>query len=206
MAKYSFLRKYVPFIALAVGILILCALVNCTEGFDAPAVSPPLLSVSGGKTASIYLLMKKADDIKIVAPKAVNAMIDTTKTKLEGNMLRIVLKDPYKVEDFVAFGFGKNGCTSTKNTDGQCWAQGIVDAGLTTISLINSDGKLQSRKMNKGLSKLPLTAVTTFKIGPIVPAAFGGLTNMDVNGDTANDGGKVSGPANVRIDILLSKP
>ena len=201
--KYN---KYYPFLALVIGILILYYVNNTLEGFAASDVSPALLSVPNGNKESIYLLMKNPNDIKIVAPKAAYAMIDATKTKMESNMLNIVLKAPYNVEDFVAFGFGKNRCTSTtKNKDDQCWAQGIVDAGLTTISLLKSDGKLQSRNMNKGLSKLPLKAVTTFKIGPIGPTAFGGPTIMNINGDKANDAGKVSGPANVRIDLLLSK-
>jgi len=209
MAKYSFLRKYYPFIALVVGILIVYCIVNVSEGFANPVSQPLIAAASGQKTVRVYLFMKDASNITIVPPTTADPIIDVANTKMQSNMLQLALKDNYNVQDFVAYGFGKNGCTpTTQNADGQCWGIGVVDQGLSTISLATVDGKLQNRSMAKAsLSKLPTKApLRTCKIGPIAPDAFGGLTTMNLKtGDPAKDGGKVSGPSNIYIDILLSK-
>jgi hypothetical protein len=208
MAKYSFLRKYYPFIVLVVGICLVCCVVNVKEAFANPVLQPLIAAAPGQKTVRVYLFMKDASNITIVPPTTADPIIDVANTKMQSNMLQLALKDNYNVQDFVAYGFGKNGCTSaTQNKDGQCWGIGIVDQGPATISLATMDGKLQNRSMAKGLSKLPTKApLKTCKIGPISPAAFGGPTTMNLKtGDPAKDGGKVSGPANVYIDILLSK-
>jgi len=209
MAKYSFLRKYYPFIALVVGILLVYCVVNVSEAFANPVSQPLIAAAPGQKTVRVYLFMKDASNITIVPPTTADPIIDVANTKMQSNMLQLGLKDNYNVLDFVAYGFGKNGCTpTTQNADGKCWGIGMVDQGPTTISLATLDGKLQNRSMAKvSMSKLPTqTPLKTCKIGPISPASFGGPTAMDLTtGDPAKDGGKVSKESNIYIDILLSK-
>jgi len=204
------LKKEYALGVLVVGIVLMYFLITTTEGFATPTPTPLLSSVPGGTTASIYILMPNEKTFKIVAPKKVHEMIDFSKTKMMDepknfNMLLITLKGNYTVHDFVLSGFGTNNCTSTtKNKDGKCWGLGDVDAGATLPSLSTLDNKIHNRSITKtGLSKLP-KALTTFKIGPIGAGAFGGMTTMVVTGDPAMDGGKASGPANVRIDLLLT--
>jgi hypothetical protein len=193
MVKYN--KAVYPLLILVIGILVLYYINNVSEGFAAAINAVPLIdssTIPNSQSIPIYLLMKSASEIKTVALKTPNNVIN--KVELNSNILSVTLNGAYSVQDFVVNGFNKDK-----------WELGIVDGGEATMSLINTaDNKILNRKSNKGLKKLPQT-LTTFKIGPITPAAFGGILNVDVNGDPKNDKDIVSGPANIRIDLLLSK-
>lgn len=149
-------------------------------------------TIPNSQIVSIYLLSKNANDIKTVALTNPNNIIKSM--ELAQNMLTVTLNNAYSIQDYVSYGFSNN-----------TWQIGTVDGDLTTLSLLGMDGKVNKQKSFAGAvlngKKLPQT-FTTFTIGPITK---GGFPTLNMNGDPANDGGKVSGPANIRIDLLLSK-
>jgi len=195
MAKYSFLRKYYPFIVLVVGICLVCCVVNVKEAFANPVLQQLIdtKTVPNSEVISIYLLNKNANDIKTVALAKPNSKI--AKTELNKNMLKITLDKAYSVHDFVAYGFGSN----------KQWNIGTVDSGDSSLSLLDGTKTIRRQNVDKKKilngNQLP-KSYTTLTIGPIVNAGF---PTLDLTGDPAKDGGKVSGLSNVRIDILISK-
>lgn len=106
-------------------------------------------------------------------------------------MAKVTLSSAHAVQDFISYGFSNS-----------TWQIGKVDEGLTTITLLDGANNAMNRKNESAaLNKLPKT-LTTFTLGPIT---IGGFPTLNMNGDPAKDGGKASGPANIRIDLLLSK-
>jgi len=192
MGKYN--KAVYPLLILVIGILVLYYINNVSEGFNTAINAVPLIAsstVPNSQEVPIYLLMDTNSKIKMVPLKNPDNFIKDV--KISSNNIIVTLKEEFRVHDFVASGF-----TNT-------WGLGLID-GNSTISLTaNTNNKVQAQRRQStknALSKLP-QRLTTFTIGPFSNAMFG--TKLDVKGDPANDKGKVSGPANIRIDLLLSK-
>lgn len=190
MGKYN--KALYPLLILVIGILVLYYVANTTEGFYN---SGPLIASTGipnAQVVPIYFLLKNTTTNAAptyVVSSTPNSAIK--KIELNGNMAKVTLSSAHAVQDFTSYGFS-----------GSTWQIGKVDEGLTTTTLLDSANKAINRRTKKtALKKLPQT-LTTFTIGPITK---GGFPTLNMNGDPAKDGGKVSGPANIRIDLLLSK-
>lgn len=105
-------------------------------------------------------------------------------------MAKITLNSAYAIQDFTSYGFS-----------GSTWQLGTVDNGDTTITVRDgTNNAIRQKNTSAALKKLPQT-LTTFTIGPITKSGF---PTLNMNGDPAKDSGKASGPANIRIDLLLS--
>jgi len=189
MGKYN--KAVYPLLILVIGILVLYYVANTTEGFYS---SGPLMAATGipnAQTVPIYFLLKETP------PNAPPTYVTSTtpnsaikNVELIGNKAKVTLDSGYTVQDFTAYGFS-----------GSTWQLGKVDDGETTITLQDGTTSMKRKNTSSALKKLP-KQLTTFTIGPITIAGFPTLIQT---GDPTKDSSKVSGPANVRIDLLLSK-
>jgi hypothetical protein len=202
MGKYN--KALYPLLILVIGILVLYYVANTTEGFFSRG---PLIASTGipnAQVVPIYFLLKAQNaagltPVALSTPNSAIKKIERINQTNEFNNFRVTLDTAYTIHDFTAAGFKNN----------KKWEEGIVDEGTVMITLQNSNRNVMKRTNTKdALKKLP-QKLSTFIITAVGPQGFGGIgtigTTMNVNGDPARDGGKVSGPANIRIDLLLSK-